>query len=963
MLYAILPGPQNSAQAQGLQISYGSKGVQTIAFQGITLEDVGAHSGDAFHIWHMKSADLSGNVIPGWGENNTGETWNASTNTETYTYSWGAISTQFIQQGATLNMIVTETNNAGSGIIFDGAEIYPFALHFPADPAGFYGYTQYAITTTGPGVSPADYGSGMVTSVLPDESLPMYVGWKNQGNATYSPLMTTTSPDGLATFLPHLDRPVQPGSSLTFTVSLRFTPSGVPASATDAYSSFAATYPSQMTWTDKRVLGTAYLASSPAGGGDSSQPGGFPTNPRRYFNDAGVDVTNSAGLQAFQNRMLAQAAANVTNTQALNGQGVITWDIEGEQFPQETSYVCSPDQIATIAPEMESIISDSSSPYYGQKLDDAYFRSMSVAGLRIGLCLRPQVFTLSSNGTASQSFLSTNAAIVANLETKARYANSRWGATIFYVDSTVDLNGGTLDPAIFQQLITDLPSFLFIPEESTPRYYAYSAPFYSFIFHTTTGTPSFIYNVYPKAFGANLINDVSASTLATYEPQLIQAVAAGDILMGHADYWQANDPTLVSIYQAAGASPVAPIQVTPTLTWPLAAAITYGTPLSAAQLNASASTTGSFVYLPASGTILPAGANALLTTFNPTDTRDYKSATASVVLNVAQATPVLSWSTPATLSAGSTLTASQLNATANVPGTFTYSPGPGTIVNAGTLLLTATFSPADAADYASASVSTSLTVTSAGRTTPTITWPTPASILYGTALGAAQLNATTSVPGSFSFLPGAGTVLQAGVQPLTAIFTPADLTGYTPATSSVSLTITPATPQINWSTPLPIPYGTQLDGAQLNASSNVPGTFAYSPGFGVVLPSGSQSLTATFIPGDSRNYSSVVSSVLLTVNPAAPTSPTSRLSILSPSPGATVSGSILVSAQCSLALDAAGTFLLVDGVFTDQRAQGPFVYPLNTTTLSNGTHNLQLWGHDIGNNTTLSTVVMITVAN
>jgi hypothetical protein len=29
----------------------------------------------------------------------------------------------------------------------------------------------------------------------------------------------------------------------------------------------------------------------------------------------------------------------------------------------------------------------------------------------------------------------------------------------------------------------------------------------------------------------------------------------GDILMGHADYWQANDPTLVAIYQAAGVSP------------------------------------------------------------------------------------------------------------------------------------------------------------------------------------------------------------------------------------------------------------------------------------------------------------------------------------------------------------------------------------------------------------------------
>ncbi len=760
-----------------------------------------------------------------------------------------------------------------------------------------------------------------------------------------------------------MDRALQPGSSLTFTVSLRFTPSGVPAAAADAYSSFAATYPSQMTWTDRRILGTAYLASSPAGGGDSSQPGGFPTNPRRYFNDAGVDITSSAGLQAFQNRILAQAAANVANTRAMNGQGVITWDLEGEQFPQQTSYVCSPDQVAAVAPEMESIISDARSPFYGRKLDDAYFETMTAAGLRIGLCLRPQVFTLASNGTASQSFLSTNAEIVANLEAKAKYAQSRWGATIFYVDSTVDSNGGTLDPAIFQQIITDLPGFLFIPEESTPRYYAYSAPFYSFIFHTTTGTPAFIYSVYPHAFGANLVNDVSASTLSTFEPQLTRAVAAGDILMGHADYWQANDPTLVSIYQAAGAPSVPPLQATPALNWPSPAAVTYGTALGAAQLNASANTTGSFVYAPAGGTILPAGTTTLLTTFTPADAVDYKTATATVTLTVAQAQPSLTWPAPASVLAGSALTSGQLNASANVPGTFSYSPEPGTILSTGTVLLTATFTPSDTTNYTSASITTTVSVIAAGKSTPAINWPIPSSIPYGTALGATQLNAVTNVPGSFSFFPASGTVLQAGTQQLTALFSPADTNTYTAATASVSLTVNPAAPVISWSSPSPITYGTALDGSQLNAAANVPGTFTYSPGPGTLLPAGSQLLTATFLPTDTRNYNSVINTVRLIVNPADPVAPATKLSILSPSPGATVSGSIVVTAQCSLALDAAGTFLLVDGVFMDQRAQGPFVYPLDTTTLPNGVHTLQLWGHDIGNNTTLSAIVPVTISN
>ena len=63
--------------------------------------------------------------------------------------------------------------------------------------------------------------------------------------------------------------------------------------------------------------------------------------------------------------------------------------------------------------------------------------------------------------------------------------------------------------AIFQQLITDLPAFLFIPEESTPRYYAYTAPFYSFLFHTDLGTDASVYNYYPNAFGANLRSSTS----------------------------------------------------------------------------------------------------------------------------------------------------------------------------------------------------------------------------------------------------------------------------------------------------------------------------------------------------------------------------------------------------------------------------------------------------------------------
>ena len=49
-----------------------------------------------------------------------------------------------------------------------------------------------------------------------------------------------------------------------------------------------------------------------------------------------------------------------------------------------------------------------------------------------------------------------------------------------------------------------------------------------------------------------------------------------------------------------------------------------------------------------------------------------------------------------------------------------------------------------------------------GKVSPAITWAAPSAIPYGTALGTDQLNATATVPGTFSYTPASGTVLNAG---------------------------------------------------------------------------------------------------------------------------------------------------------------------------------------------------------
>jgi hypothetical protein len=80
--------------------------------------------------------------------------------------------------------------------------------------------------------------------------------------------------------------------------------------------------------------------------------------------------------------------------------------------------------------------------------------------------------------------------------------------------------------------------------------------------------------------------------------------------------------------------------VTPILTWANPAPITYGTALTAIQLDATATWAGTnvpggYLYAPPSGTVLNAGANQTLSvTFSPTDANTFKTATASASLTV-----------------------------------------------------------------------------------------------------------------------------------------------------------------------------------------------------------------------------------------------------------------------------------------------------------------------------------------
>jgi hypothetical protein len=152
---------------------------------------------------------------------------------------------------------------------------------------------------------------------------------------------------------------------------------------------------------------------------------------------------------------------------------------------------------------------------------------------------------------------------------------------------------------------------------------------------------------------------------------------------------------------------------------------------------------------------LDAGTNLLSAIFTPSNTLDYSSATDSVNLIVCRAGPGLTWTSPTSIAYGTALGSNQLDATANVPGSFAYNPANGAFLGPGTNTLNVVFSPADALDYNSATNCVSLVVSlapiplniQAAGTNVVLTWDDPASVF--------ALQAASGTAWAFTNVPGA----------------------------------------------------------------------------------------------------------------------------------------------------------------------------------------------------------------
>jgi len=428
-----------------------------------------------------------------------------------------------------------------------------------------------------------------------------------------------------------------------------------------------------------------------------------------------------------------------------------------------------------------------------------------------------------------------------------------------------------------------------------------------------------------------------------------------------------------SNYSASTALPITQTvnKVAPNLTWATPTAITYGTPLSTTQLNASSGgVAGTFVYTPTAGTVLTAGLQTLSVNFRPADSTDLSGATASVALTVNQAIPTLavSSSNPASSYGGSvTFTASM---SSGPTGTVTFydsgnSIGTGTLqgtkatftislLPVGTHTITASW-PGNINYTAVAALPYTQVVNVA---TPVITWPHASPISYGTALSSAQLDASATTAGSFSYSPALGTVLSAGSRTLSVNFTPSDTADYSSATAAIILQVNQVTPTITWPAPAAIAYGTSLSSTQLNANSGgVAGTFYYDPPAGTVLPAGTQMLSTTFLPSDTTDYGSPTAATTVTVTKATPT-----IAVSSSATSSNYGNAVVLTATLSSGPTGAVTFYDGSKSIGSGNLQGT-IASLTTTTLAVGVHTITAsWAGNNNFNPATSTVITQTVS-
>lgn len=488
---ALACAPPRSAHSAGLEVAFGQEGLRSLRYQGAELL--------ADPAFHVSATGTDGKAI----QLRPRDEANPSTppGTVRRVYEGLTVTCTMTQERNTLRIAVAfrNTGNAPLGQV----RCVPATLRFPARPKGgrwIWGYRVATENDGEPGIVEADWLAAKVVACVDEIEKPVTFGFEgNYGNSDVNAILIETPKRSV----------IKPLEERAWRFSLRFADSRTPVTevARDIYAQFARAYPFTLNWPDRRPIGALFMCTSATG---------WRTNPRGWFNDPQLDVLSATGRKTFRERLMEYAERCIREMKEVGAQGMILWDVEGQEMPHAVSYLGDPRVLPRAAPEMDEFA-------------DEFFRRFRDSGLRTGVCIRPSRVVPGEKGGWKHVQVDDH---VAEMSDKIAYAKKRWGCTIIYMDTNVRWEKGMwqgdswlLPSRDLHELCRRHPDVLVFPEFGRFGYWGCCMP-YGELRGGWTRTGDDVRAAYPKA--GTVIAAQDGDYLGNWEA-LLAGVSRGDI--------------------------------------------------------------------------------------------------------------------------------------------------------------------------------------------------------------------------------------------------------------------------------------------------------------------------------------------------------------------------------------------------------------------------------------------------
>lgn len=295
---------------------------------------------------------------------------------------------------------------------------------------------------------------------------------------------------------------------------------------------------------------------------------------------------------------------------------------------------------------------------------------------------------------------------------------------------------------------------------------------------------------------------------------------------------------------------------------------------------------GRFEYDPRLGTVLPTGVHTLHVTYFPENSNNYQTVTMTnsiLVKEKIRRSPVLLWDDKPNVTYPTPLRVDvELNCICReYPGSFIYTPPPGTILPVGQHRISVQFT---ASQTGLCHVGQKSIIVSVNKGQPTLTWSPLSDFDYGTSLGSDHLNAHVkklgsleNIEGTYEYDPQWGTVLDTQEHVLKCKFTPRDDENLLPAEMHVTVRVHRVVPTIEWTLPTePLSYPGRLNKKSVTPKclgydrKPIPGSVQLSHSRKEKLRVGTHTLKCVFQPTDIVNFYSAEAIRIIEVVPAIP---------------------------------------------------------------------------------------------